>query len=134
MLENKSYIEIKRSNEKIFCLVFAIFFAIICFYPILQEENIQLWALFISIILFLLSFFFPKILIIPNRLWFRLGILLGAIIAPIVMALLYLFIITPTGIIMRLLGRDLLNQKINRSKKSYWIKRKELVSSMKNQY
>ena len=134
MSDNKSYVKIKKSSERSFGVVFATFFAIICFYPILQEENIQLWALFISMILFLLSFFFPKIFIIPNRLWFKLGILLGAIIAPIVMALLYLFIITPTGIIMRLLNRDLLNQKINRSKKSYWIKRKELVSSMKNQY
>ena len=134
MSDNKSYVKIKKSSERSFGVVFATFFAIICFYPILQEENIQLWALFISMILFLLSFFFPKIFIIPNRLWFKLGILLGAIIAPIVMALLYLFIITPTGIIMRLLNRDLLNQKINRSKKSYWIKRKEPVSSMKNQY
>ena len=134
MLENKSYIEIKRSSEKNFGLVFAIFFAIICFYPILQEENIRLWALFISIILFFLSFFFPKIFIIPNRLWFKFGMLLGTIIAPIIMALLYLFIITPTGIIMRLLGKDLLNQKIDRSKKSYWIKRKEPISSMKNQF
>ena len=134
MSDNKSYIEIKKSSERSFGIIFAAFFAIICFYPILQENSIKLWALLISIILFLLSFIFPKIFIIPNRLWFKLGILLGAIIAPIVMALLYLFIITPTGIIMRLLNRDLLNQKINRSKKSYWIKRKEPTNSMKNQY
>ena len=74
------------------------------------------------------------IFIIPNKLWFKLGMLLGAIIAPIIMALLYLFIVTPTGIIMRLFNKDLLNQKINKSKKSYWIKRKEPINSMKNQY
>ena len=134
MSDNKSYIEIKKSSERSFGIVFATFFVIISFYPILQEENIKLWALLISIILFILSFVFPKIFIIPNKLWFKLGMLLGAIIAPIIMALLYFFIATPTGIIMRLLNKDLLNQKINKSKKSYWIKRKEPINSMKNQY
>ena len=134
MSDNKSYIEIKKSSERSFGIVFATFFVIISFYPILQEENIKLWALLISIILFILSFVFPKIFIIPNKLWFKLGMLLGAIIAPIIMALIYLFIVTPTGIIMRLLNKDLLNQKINKSKKSYWIKRKEPINSMKNQY
>ncbi len=134
MSDNKSYIEIKKSSERGFGIVFATFFVIISFYPLLHEENIKLWALLISIILFLLSFIFPKIFIIPNKLWFKLGMLLGAIIAPIIMALLYFFIATPTGIIMRLLNKDLLNQKINKSKKSYWIKRKEPINSMKNQY
>ena len=134
MSDNKSYIEIKKSSERSFGIVFATFFVIISFYPILHEENIKLWALLISIILFILSFVFPKIFIIPNKLWFKLGMLLGAIIAPIIMALLYFFIATPTGIIMRLLNKDLLNQKINKSKKSYWIKRKEPINSMKNQY
>ena len=111
MSDNKSYVEIKKSSERSFGIIFAIFFAIICFYPILQENNIKLWALLISIILFLLSFTLPKIFIIPNKLWFKLGMLLGAIIAPIIMALLYLFIVTPTGIIMQLLNKDLLNLK-----------------------
>lgn len=134
MIENKSYIKIKGGTERNFGLVFATIFLIICLYPVLKGENIRLWALFVSIILYLLGFFLPKMLIVPNKLWFKLGILLGAIVAPIIMALIFFLTVTPTGIIMRLLGKDLLSQKLNKSKKSYWIKRKKSISSMKDQF
>ena len=131
---NKSYFKIKSSNERNFGFAFAIFFTIISLFPLWYGENIRLWACIIAFIFLFFSIFFPKALIVPNKLWFKLGLLLGAIVAPIVMGIIFFLTVTPTGIIMRLFGKDLLNQKINRSKKSYWINRKEPVSSMKNQY
>ena len=132
--ENKSYFKIKVSTERNFGLVFATFFMIICLYPVLKDENIRLWALLISIILCCLGLFLPKTLIVPNKLWFKLGLLLGAIVAPIVMGIIFFLTVTPIGIIMRLFGKDIINQKIKKTAKSYWIKRKKTVSSMKDQF
>ena len=70
----------------------------------------------------------------PNKLWFKLGLLLGAIVAPIVMGIIFFLTVTPIGIIMRLFGKDIINQKIKKTAKSYWIKRKKTVSSMKDQF
>ena len=88
----------------------------------------------VAFIFFMLGIFFPKTLFLPNKLWFKFGMILGAVIAPIVMSLVYFFTVFPIGIIMRLFGKDLLSLKINKSKKSYWIKRKEPVKTMKNQF
>ena len=134
LFENKSYFKIKRSTERNFGLVFATFFMIICLYPVLSGENIRLWALSTSIILYCLGLFLPKTLIVPNKLWFKLGMLLGAIVSPIIMGVIFFLTVTPIGIIMRLFGKDVLNQRIVKSTKSYWIKRKELIGSMKNQF
>jgi len=82
----------------------------------------------------LLAFLAPKILVLPNKLWFKFGLLIGSIVAPIVMALVYFFTVLPTGLIMRLLGKDLLKQKLDKNAKSYWVKRSEPMGSMKNQF
>jgi len=74
------------------------------------------------------------VLELPNKLWFKFGMLLGSIIAPVVMALVYFITVVPTGLIMRLLGKDLLKQKLDKNAKSYWIKRSEPIGSMKNQF
>tara|TARA_B100001123_G_C15269145_1_gene1009606 strand:+ start:1534 stop:1938 length:405 start_codon:yes stop_codon:yes gene_type:complete len=134
MLENRSYIKIKISSERSFGIVFSIIFAIIGLYPLLYGNNINLWSCLISVILLFFAFFLPKTLIVPNKLWFKFGMLLGSIVAPIIMALIYFLTITPTGLIMRLLKKDLLLKKFNKSAKSYWITRNESVNSMKNQF
>ena len=134
MFENKSYTKIKRSNDRNFGLIFAAFFMIICLYPILQGQDIKLWACTISFIFLFFGIFFPKALILPNKLWFKFGMLLGTIIAPIIMGIIFILVVSPIGIIMRLLGKDILNQKMEKSSKSYWIKRKENISSLKNQF
>ena len=134
MFENKSYIKIKESSNRAFGIVFATFFMVICLYPILQNNGVRLWALLISIILYFLSFFLPKAFIVPNKLWIKFGMLLGALIAPIIMGIIFILIVTPIGLIMQLIGKDVLNQKITKSVKSYWIKRNESVGSMKNQF
>ena len=134
MSEKSSHIAIEQSSEKSFGIVFSIVFLIVALYPLINSEGLRIWALVASIIFFLLAFLAPKILVLPNKLWFKFGLLLGSIVAPIVMAFVYFVTVLPTGLIMRLLGKDLLKQKLDKNAKSYWIERKEPMGSMKNQF
>jgi len=134
MFESTSHTPTEKSSEKSFGIVFSIVFLIIALYPLTNSEDIRLWAIIISAIFLLLAFVAPKVLALPNKLWFKFGILLGSIIAPMVMALVYFIAVLPTGLIMRFLGKDLLKQKLDKNAKSYWVKRSEPMGSMKNQF
>jgi large-conductance mechanosensitive channel len=134
MLESTSYIPTEQSSPKSFGTVFSIVFLVIALYPLINSEGIRAWALIVSAVFLLLAFVVPQVLDIPNKLWFKFGILLGSIIAPIVMAFVYFLTVLPTGLIMRLLGKDLLKQKLDKNAKSYWIERSEPIGSMKNQF
>ena len=134
MSETTSYIQTEKPSEKSFGVVFSIVFLIVALYPLINSEGLRIWALVASIIFFLLAFLAPKILVLPNKLWFKFGLLIGSIVAPIVMAFVYFVTVLPTGLIMRLLGKDLLKQKLDKNTKSYWIKRSEPMGSMKNQF
>ena len=134
MSETSSHIVIEQSSEKSFGIVFSIVFLIVSLYPLTNFKGISIWALIISIIFLLLAFIAPKVLSLPNKLWFKFGLLLGSIVAPIVMAFVYFVTVLPTGLIMRLLGKDLLKQKLDKNAKSYWVKRSEPMGSMKNQF
>jgi len=126
--------KIQRGSEKSFGIVFSLVFLIIALYPLFVSKDPLIWALFLSVLLFSLAFIAPNVLLLPNKLWFKFGILLGSIIAPIVMAIVYLTTVLPTGIIMRLLGKDLLRKRFDKNAKSYWIKRRTPMGSMKNQF
>ena len=134
MFETNNNRQIKPSSERNFAIVFCIFFALIGLYPLLIDKNINLWACLLSFLFLFLGIIFPKSLTLPNKLWFKFGIFLSKLTSPIILALIYYLTITPVGIVIRFLGKDLIKQKIILSKKSYWIKRKEQVGSMKNQY
>ena len=134
MSESRNNISIQQSSEKSFGVVFSIVFLIVALYPLITSTGLRIWALVVSIILFLLAFLAPKILVLPNKLWFKFGLLVGSIVVPIVMTLIYFVTVVPTGLIMRLLGKDLLKQKLDKQAKSYWIERKEPMGSMKNQF
>jgi hypothetical protein len=134
MSEITSHIHTERSSEKSFGIVFSIVFLIVSLYPIINSEDFRFWALVLAIIFFLLAILSPKVLIIPNRFWFQFGLLIGSIVAPIVMAFVYFATVLPTGLIMRLTGKDVLKQKLDKTAKSYWVKRREPMSSMKNQF
>ena len=134
MSETTSHIVIEQSSEKSFGIVFSIVFLIVALYPLSNSEGLRIWALVASIIFFFLAFIAPKVLVFPNKLWFKFGLLLGSIVAPIVMAFVYFVTVLPTGLIMRLLGKDLLKQKLDKNSKSYWVKRSEPMGSMKNQF
>ena len=127
-------ISVERGSEKSFGIVFSIVFLIVALYPLINSEGLRIWALVASIIFFFLAFIAPKVLVFPNKLWFKFGLLLGSIVAPIVMMFVYFVTVLPTGLIMRLLGKDLLKQKLDKNAKSYWVKRDEPIGSMKNQF
>ncbi len=125
--------DIKIGSNKSFGIVFAIVFSLIALWPLLKGDEIRLWSLIISIIFLILGFMNSKILTPLNKLWFKLGIFLGNFIAPIIMGIIFFFVVTPTGIIMKLLGKDLIKLKKN-NENSYWIEKKDIKSSMKNQF
>ena len=80
-----------------------------------------------------LALFKPGLLAPLNKLWFRFGILLGKVISPLLMGIIFFFMVTPIGFLMKILKKDLLNLKFNRDK-SYWIENKGPKSKMKNQF
>ena len=125
--------DIKIGSNKSFGLVFFIFFLLVSVYPLINNENIRLWSLVLSIIFLILGILNSKILTPINKLWFKLGIFLGKIISPLVMGIIFFFVVTPIGFIMRLLSKDILNLKYN-SENSYWIKKTGPKSKMKNQF
>ena len=124
---------IKIGSNKSFGIVFAVVFGLIAIWPLIKGNDIRIWALIISIIFLVLGLINSKILTPLNKLWFKLGIFLGNFIAPIVMGIIFFLVVTPTGIIMKLLGKDLIKLKKN-NEKSYWIEKKKIKSSMKNQF
>jgi hypothetical protein len=134
MSEVDSHIEIKQGSEKSFGIVFSIVFLIVALYPLINSNEFHTWALVVSVVFLLLTFTVPQVLSLPNKLWFMFGTLLGSIVAPIVMALVYFITVLPIGLIMRLLGKDLLKQKLDKNAKSYWIERDEPIGPMKNQF
>ena len=125
--------KIKISSNKSFGIVFFTFFLIIAFWPLTNGENIRIWSLVVSIVFLILGIINSKILTPLNTLWFKFGLFLGKVVSPIAMGIIFFFVVTPTGIIMRLIGKDLLNLKKNNSN-TYWIEKNNENSSMKNQF
>ena len=124
---------IKISSNRSFGIVFFIVFLLIAFYPLINQGEIRIWSVLISLLFLILGIINSKILTPLNKVWFKFGIFLGKIISPIIMGVIFFFVVTPTGIIMRLMGKDLLNLKNNNSK-TYWIKKNVLKNSMRNQF
>ena len=125
--------KIKIGSNKSFGIVFFTVFLIIAIWPLLNGYEIRYWSLIISIVFFLLGILNSKILTPLNKIWFKIGILLGNVISPIVMSIIFFLVVTPTSFIMKILGKDLLNLKKN-TKSSYWIKKQNQNSRMKNQF
>ena len=123
----------KFPSNRNFGFVFFGVFLIISFYPLIFNGEITKWSLVISLIFLILGLVNSKILTPLNRLWFKFGIFLGKIISPIIITLIFFIVVTPIGLIMRLLRKDLLNLKFNKNK-TYWIKKNGPKSKMKNQF
>tara|TARA_B100001093_G_scaffold307003_1_gene293016 strand:+ start:114 stop:503 length:390 start_codon:yes stop_codon:yes gene_type:complete len=124
---------IKIGTNRSFGIVFFLVFLLISIYPILKDGNIRIWSLAIAIIFLLLGITNSKLLSPLNKLWFKFGLLLGQIVSPLIMGLIFFVVVTPIGIIMRLSNKDLLNLKYNKNK-TYWIKKSGPKSKMKNQF
>jgi len=125
--------EIKIGSNRSFGIVFFFVFLLIALYPLLKGSDLRIWSLIISFIFLSLGLTNSNFLTPFNKLWFKFGLFLGKIISPLIIGLIFFVIVTPIGIIMRLLGKDLLNLKYNK-KKSYWIEKTGPKSKMKNQF
>ena len=124
---------IKIGSNRSFGIVFFIVFLLIALYPLINSEGIRMWSVILSLIFLVLGLLDSKILNPLNKIWFKFGILLGRIISPIIMGIIFFFVVTPIGLIMRILGKDLLNLKYNNNK-TYWIEKTGPKSKMKNQF
>ena len=125
--------DVKTSSNRSFGIVFFIVFLLIALYPLTYNEEIRIWSIIISLIFLILGLLNSKILAPLNKLWFKFGIFIGKIISPLIMFIIFFLVVTPIGLIMRLLGKDILNLKYNNSQ-SYWIEKKGPKSKMKNQF
>ena len=125
--------EIKLGSNRSFGIVFFIVFILIAFYPLINQGEVRIWSIVISLFFFILGIANSKILTPLNRIWFKFGLFLGKIISPIIMWIIFFLVVTPIGLIMRLFGKDVINLKFD-SNKSYWIEKTEPKSNMKNQF
>ena len=125
--------DIKISSNRNFGIVFFVVFLLIALYPLTYGGEIRIWSLIISTIFLILGLLNSKILTPLNKIWFKFGILLGKIVSPLIMGVIFFLVVTPIGFIMRLLRKDVLNLKYSNTK-SYWIEKTGSKSKMKNQF
>ena len=130
----KAESKIKISSNRSFGLVFFVVFLIVALWPLKSGEDIRIWSLALSIIFFSLGILNSKLLTPLNKLWFKFGILLGSIVSPIIMGIVFFLVVTPIGVFMRLLGKDLLKMRKVKNTSTYWIKRDKQQSTMKKQF
>ncbi len=123
----------KISSNKSFGIVFFVVFLLIAFYPLINQAGIKIWSVIISLIFLILGMLNSKLLTPLNKLWFKFGIILGKIVSPLIMALIFFTVVTPIAFLMRILKKDLLNLKFSKNN-SYWIEKTEPKSKMKNQF
>ena len=125
--------KIEIGSNRSFGIVFFFVFLIIGLFPLKNGESINYLLLFISIIFFFLGIINSKFLTPLNKIWFKFGIILGYVISPIIMGLIFFMIVTPIAVLLKILGKDVLNLKKNNNK-SYWIVKSKINSSLKNQF
>ena len=120
-------------SNRSFGIVFFIVFLAISLWPLLNSNEIRIWALLISLVFFVLGLLNSKILTPLNKIWFKFGIFLGNIISPIVMGLIYFVVVTPIALLLKVFGKDVLSLKKTKSN-TYWKNKEKYNSSMKNQF
>ena len=125
--------KIKIGSNRSFGIVFSIVFLIIALYPLINDDNIRIWSILLSLIFFILGLLNSKILSPLNRIWFKFGIILGGIVSPIIMGLVFFLVVTPISLILRLFKKDTLNLKKNENA-TYWIDKKDKKNKMKYQF
>jgi hypothetical protein len=128
----KNLINIKRKDNITFGILFFILFLIIGLYPLKSEGFIRIWSVVLSLVFLIITIIRPNLFTFINKLWIQFGILLGKIISPIVMGLVFFFVVTPIGILVRIFKKDVMGLK--RGAITYWIKREDKVQSMKKQF
>ena len=123
----------KKTSEKNFGILFFVVFLLISLWPLLNGNSLRIWSIFISITFLITAFLKPDYLKHLNIIWIKIGEVLGKIVAPIVMAFIFFFILTPLSLLIRMFGKDLLKLKYSKDI-SYWIKREKNITSMDKQF
>ncbi len=123
----------KLPTNKNFGIVFSVIFLIISLFPLINDGSLRIWSLIVSTVFLFLGLTNSKILTPLNKIWFKFGLLLGRIVSPVIIGFIFFLVVTPTALIMRLIGKDLLNLKFNKHQ-SYWIEKTGPKSKMKNQF
>ena len=126
--------KIKISSNRSFGLLFFVVFLIVSLWPLTHEGSIRIWSVIISAVFLILGLINSKLLTPLNLLWFKFGMILGAIVSPIVMGIVFFLVVTPIGLALSIMGKDLLNKKYNKKKETYWIKRETPIGTMKRQF
>ena len=128
----KNLVNIKPKDNITFGILFFIFFLIIGLYPLKSGGTTRIWSLVLSSAFLIITIVRPNLFTYLNRLWIKFGMLLGKIISPIVMGLVFFFVVTPVGILVRVLKKDVMGLK--RGAPSYWINREDKIQSIKKQF
>lgn len=125
--------KIEIPSNKSFGIVFFVVFLAIGLYPLLDQNQIKIWSILISLMFLFFGLLNSKLLSPFNRIWTKFGFLLGNLISPIIMGMIFFIVVTPIGIIMKILKKDLINLK-KKDVNSYWVKKKKYNNSMKDQF
>jgi len=126
-------LKIRIGTNRNFGIVFSVFFLIIFLWPLKSGNELNLFLLLISAIFLLLGLTNSKLLSPLNIIWFKFGLFLGKIVSPIVMGIIFFFVVTPISLILKIFKKDVLNLKKNNNN-SYWIEKTGPKSKMKNQF
>ena len=126
--------KIKMSSNRSFGLVFFFVLIIIGLWPLKNNGDLRIYFIVLSIPFLILGLINSKLLNPLNLLWFKFGILIGSFMAPIVMGIVFFLVVTPTGLIMKMFGKKMLDEPFDKSKKSYWINCNKQASSMRKQF
>tara|TARA_B100001245_G_scaffold229151_1_gene207202 strand:+ start:517 stop:912 length:396 start_codon:yes stop_codon:yes gene_type:complete len=126
--------KIEMSSNRSFGVVFFVVFFLIGIWPIFSLSAIRHWFIMTSLVFLILGLLNSNLLTPFNKIWYKIGILLGNIISPIIMLVIFFLVVTPTGFILRIFKKDLLNLKTNKNKATYWIDRNQKIGTMRKQY
>ena len=120
----------KKSSNRSFGILFFLVFLGFGLWPLTKEMSPNIYLVTISVIFLILGLLNSKLLSPLNKIWIKFGEILGKIIAPLIMALVYFLILTPISLLVRVFGKDLLGLKYLKEQNSYWIKRKKEIIDM----
>ena len=123
-----------NNSNKSFGIVFGIFFLLIFIYYFAKFDQFNIYSIILSIIFFLLGFINSRLLSPLNKLWIKFGELLGKVVSPIVMIMVYFFVVFPTKLILSFFKKDILDLKLDKNSSTYWRVRKKENTSMNNQF
>ena len=124
----------KKSSNRSFGILFFLVFLGFGLWPLTKELSPNIYLIIISVVFLVLGLLNSKLLSPLNEIWIRFGEILGRVIAPLIMALVYFLILTPISLLVRAFGKDLLGLKYSKQQNSYWIKRKKEIGTMDKQF